>query len=149
MQIKSGGNLDVLGSGRIIVKPGGYLCVESGANINLQHYNSVIVLENGAFLGVNPELFSNAGCLDEISYSGNGSVATYLENVYIQNETIGTNRYISGRNIYVGNNVTTTKPVGNVITTNNANVIFDASGEVFFEPGFECESGSAFEVIKQ
>ena len=71
----------------------------------------------------------------------------YPEDVYIQNETISNDRYISGRNIYVGRAVTPTKPQGDVIINNNANVIFDATQGVIFDSGFECTLGSTFEVI--
>jgi hypothetical protein len=70
----------------------------------------------------------------------------YPENVYIQNITFSSDAYIKGKNIYIGNQVTTAKPQGNVLITNNANVIFEAEENVFFESGFECSYGSAFEV---
>ena len=70
------------------------------------------------------------------------------QDVYIQNETIS-NRYIRGRNIYVGRTVTTTKPQGNVVISNNANVVFDASQSIIFDAGFECPLGSSFKTVPQ
>jgi len=68
------------------------------------------------------------------------------QDVYIQNETITGNRYIVGKNIYVGRAVTTTKPQGDVLITNNAQVIFEAAENVIFDAGFECTPGATFEV---
>ena len=101
-----------------------------------------------AIYGVNPVYLSSAGCRSAIAYSGNGSIIDFSQDVYIQNETIMNNRYIGGRNIYVGRAVTTQKPQGDVIIKNNANVIFDAPN-VVFDAGFECASGATFEVIEQ
>ncbi len=71
------------------------------------------------------------------------------QNVFIQNETIATSRYITGKNIYIGRNVTSSKAQGDVIINNNATVIFDAAENVIFDAGFECAAGAAFEVKKQ
>jgi len=79
------------------------------------------------------------------SFLYNHLIVTNSQNVYIQNETISTNRYISGQNIYVGNNVTTSKPTGNVLITNGAAVIFNAPN-VYFSAGFENSLGSSYEV---
>ena len=72
----------------------------------------------------------------------------FNQDVYIQNETIRSNRYIGGKNIYVGSAVTSAKPQGDVLITNNARVIFEAAENVIFNAGFECALGSTFEVIK-
>ena len=143
--IKSDANLTLSAGGKIVVKTGGYLCVEQGADINLQDYNSVIVLEEGAVLGADPQLFPTASCASAISKKGNESIADYSQDVYIQNETISADRYIAGRNIFVGNNVTTNKPSGNVLINNGSNVIFDCKG-IVLDAGFECASGASFEV---
>ena len=145
LQIKAGAGAAVKGSGRIIIKSGGYLCVEQGADINLQDYNSVIALEEGAVLGADPQLFPNASCSSAVLKTGNGSIADYSQDVYIQNETISADRYIAGRNIFVGNNVTAGKPSGNVLINNGAGVIFDCR-EIVLDAGFECAAGASFEV---
>ena len=72
--------------------------------------------------------------------------AEYMQDVYIQNETISTDRHIRGKNIYVGRAVTNTKPQGDVTITNNARVIFDATGNVIFDGGLGCSSGGSFEI---
>lgn len=146
LQIKSGGNINIKGTGKIIVKSGGYICVESGANINLQDYTSLIVLEEGAYYGANPALFSSPSCSSSITKTGSGLIVDYSQDVYIQNETINSNRYIGGKNIYVGNHVTTSKSYGDVLISNGANVIFDCK-EITFDAGFECAIGSTYEVI--
>jgi len=84
----------------------------------------------------------------KVLFIGKRTVINGNTDVYIQNETITNNRYVGGRNIYVGRAVTTSKPQGNVTIVNNARVIFDAAENVHFEAGFECEAGSTFEVVK-
>lgn len=146
LQIKSGASLYLYGNGKIIIEQGGYLCIEQGANIHLADHRCVIFLEEGAILGANPSLFPNPSCLSNITFNGGGSIIDGSIDIYIQNETISRDRYFGGRNIYVGNNVTNTKPTGNVVIKNGADVIFDASGNVFLEAGFEVESGAYFEI---
>jgi pimeloyl-ACP methyl ester carboxylesterase len=69
-----------------------------------------------------------------------------LENdIYIQNLTISSDRYFRGRNIYIGNNVTTSVPQGNVLINNGAKVIFNGK-TVVFDKGFECINGSTYET---
>jgi len=145
LQLKSGSNLNILGGGKIVVKNGGYICVESGANINLQDYNSIIALEGGAIYGANPSLFTSPSCSSTITKTGSGSIVDYNQDVYIQNITLNTNRYIGGKNIYVGNHVTTSQTQGDVLINNGANVIFDCK-EITFDAGFECAAGSTYEV---
>ncbi len=145
LQIKAGANLNLIGNAKIVIKSGGHICVESGANINLQNYTSLIVLEDGAIYGANPDLFLSPSCSSTITNTGNGAIVDYSQDVYIQNETISTNRYIGGKNIFVGNHVTTTKPYGDVFIQNGADVIFDCK-EVTFDAGFECTSGNTYEV---
>ena len=149
LHIKSGANVQIKGSGKLLIEDGAYLCVEPGASIQLQDYNSVIAMMPNAVYETNPSLFGGASCQSSpIVFTGNGCIPDYSQDVYIQNENITTNRYIGGRNIYVGNAVTTSKPQGDVLLSGNAtSVIFDALQEVVFDAGFECASGSTFEVI--
>ena len=137
--VRIGANLNIQGSGKITIKSGGSMCVIPGANIHLQNYNSIIAMQPGA------NSSSGSSCQSPITFTGNGSIPNYNQDVYIQNETISTNRYIGGRNIYIGSNVTTSKPQGNVVLRNNANVVFDAQN-VVFDSGFECALGASFEV---
>jgi hypothetical protein len=67
------------------------------------------------------------------------------EDIYIQNLTISSDRYFRGKNIYVGNNVTSTLSQGNVIINNGAKVIFDGKS-VIFDKGFECKKGSIYQT---
>ena len=78
-----------------------------------------------------------------------GHLYPFDKDVYIQNETFTSTsrRYIRGRNIYVGYNVTNSKPQGDVIIGSNAHVVFDAAQNVVFDAGFECLSGGSFEVV--
>ncbi len=149
--VKAGATLNLIGSTKIIVKSGGYLCIESGANINLQDLQSFILLEQGAILGANPAIFPSSNCVSSIGKTGNGSiiygcVIDYENDVYIQNQTISSNKYIGGKNIFVGNHVTNTTPAGDVLINNGANVIFDGQ-TVTFDAGFECVGGSTYEVV--
>jgi hypothetical protein len=147
--VKPGANLIIQGSGKLTIKPGAYLCVETGANVQLQAYNSLIAMQAGAIYGANPQLFPGSSCRTSIPFTGSGNVINYNQDVYIQNEIISTNRYIGGRNIYIGRDVTFMKPEGDVIIRNNVSVILDASQNVILGAGFECTSGSTFEIIKQ
>jgi hypothetical protein len=73
----------------------------------------------------------------------------YIKNpdeIYIQNESIYTQKYIYGINFFAGSNVTDTKPVGPVVIKNGANVVFDADNEVTIEDDFEVEAGADFEI---
>lgn len=146
-QIKTGANLNLIGNARIVIKPGAYICIESGANINLQDYKSLIVLEEGAISGANPQLFTSPACsnIGNVSKTGNGAIIDFNKDVYIQNQNMSADRYIGGKNIFIGNNVTTSVPLGNVLISNGAHVIFDCK-EIFFDKGFECSAGSTFEV---
>lgn len=146
LQIKTGANINLIGSAKIVIKTGGYICVELGANINLQNYQSLIVLEEGAVIGANPLLFSYPNCASSITKTINslGSIADFNQDIYIQNTTISASHYYGGKNIYVGNHVTTSQ-TGDVIINNGANVIFDCK-EITFDAGFECAGGSTYEV---
>lgn len=144
--IKSGANLNIYGSGKIDIKPGAFICSEPGANINLQNYNSLIILEDGANYGANPVLFTSPSCAGSITKTGNGAIADFNQDVYIQDQTISTNRYIGGKNIYVGNHVTTSQTMGDVLINNSANVVFNCK-TITFDTGFECSGGSTYETI--
>lgn len=68
------------------------------------------------------------------------------DNIYIQNESIYSDKYIYGKYFYAGENVTTSKPQGRAIIKNGSNVVFDATNDVNLEGGFEVELGGEFEV---
>jgi hypothetical protein len=149
LQIKSGSTLTVKGKGSIEIENGGYICVASGANIVLQDYLSSINLKPGYIMGVNANVISSPSCISNpsnIVKSGNGSINIFSTDTYIQNETIILDKYVSGNNIYVGRNVTTSKPQGDVIITEGNEVIFNKEGNLELKGGFEVESGGSFEV---
>lgn len=148
--LKLSGNATLKNKTTISLLSDSYFCFLSGVNLNLEDYDTSLVLFEGYNIGVNPIYFPNASgnCLSPLSlliHSGNGLVKDYSVDVYIQNETISSNRYIGGRNIFVGNHVTTSKPYGDVFINNGANVIFDCKN-ITFDAGFECLSGSTYEV---
>ena len=142
------GSLLMSGNHAITVQGGGYLCIEIGTTVQLTDYNSVIKIGEGSFNGVNPALSISSSCISNPSAiipTGNGAIADFNQDVYIQNLTIGASRYIGGKNIYVGNHVTTAQTVGDVKISNGASVIFDCKN-ITFDTGFECVSGSSYEV---
>lgn len=146
IQIK--GSLAVTGNHNINVQSGGYICIENGTSIQLSDYNSLIKIKDGALIGVNPMLVIQSNCVSSptsIAISGAGSIIDYSQDVYIQNQTISSNKYIGGKNIFVGNHVTTSQTAGDVLINNGANVIFDCKN-ISFDPGFECSFGSTYEV---
>ena len=142
------GSLVMSGNHTITVQSGGYLCVETGTTVQLTDYNSVIKIGEGSLNGVNPALSISSSCISNPSAiipSGNGAIADFNQDVYIQNLTISASRYIGGKNIYVGNHVDTNHTYGDVQINNGANVIFDCKN-VTFDAGFECALGSTYEV---
>ena len=150
LKLESGSTTEISNNGCVEIQPGGYFCINSGTTIKLNDAHSVILLKPGYINGVNTSLLPSSTCVPSpTTYSviGNGGIKDYANDVYIQNETITANRYITGRNIYVGNNVTNTKPQGNVLITGGAKVIFDATERVRFDAGYKCDLGSSFEVI--
>jgi len=72
----------------------------------------------------------------------------YPQDIYIQNHTFTIDRLIIGRNISVGNNVTSTQTQGPVIINNGVNVIFRAGQDVLLDSGFEVELGGTLEIAK-
>lgn len=146
IQIK--GSLIMSGNHNITVQNGGYICIENGTSIQLTDVNSLIKISEGANNGINPNLSVQSNCVtlpSTIATSGNGSIVDFNQDVYIQNIVINTNRYIGGKNIYVGNHVTTSKTFGDVLINNSSNIIFDCK-EITFDAGFECAQGSTYEV---
>jgi hypothetical protein len=146
IQIK--GSLIVSGNHNITVQNGGFICIENGASIQLTDTNSLIKISEGANSGINPNLSVQSNCMTPptaVSTSGIGSIADFNQDVYIQNMIINSNRYIGGKNIYVGNHVNLNQTTGDVIIDNVASVVFDCKS-IVFEPGFECKQGSTYEV---
>lgn len=146
------GAVSLQNQGVINVESGGYACIRPNSTLNLYDSNSFINLRSGWNSGVNT-LFVNTisdcvASMSSLTINGQGVINDYNKDVYLQNETISANRYIAGKNIYVGNHVTTNKQQGNVIINNNANVVFDAAENVILDAGFETTTGSNFEIKK-
>ena len=144
--IQSGANLTIQGSGRLTIEEGAYLCVEDGANIRLQEFNSVIAMMPGAFYGAHLQIFPNAACLTFVEFTGAGAAADFSRDVFIQNTTITNSRFVGGRRIYAGRNVTTTIPQGDVNVTNNSKLILEALEYVILDAGFEVLPGADLEI---
>ncbi len=151
MQVKNGASINIVGSGYIDIEDGAYFCLENGVNISLQDILSSINLHSGYISGTNTSVIPNPGtCLlnpTSISVSGNGSIHDqYVNDLFIQNESISTDEYYVGLNIYAGSNVTASISPGPVRIMNGASVVFDAEEDVYIEGEFEVELGSTFEV---
>lgn len=68
------------------------------------------------------------------------------DHVYIQNETISSEKYIEGIRISAGEKVTTTQSEGPVLLQNGADVTLDATETVNLEGGFKVEKGGKLKV---
>lgn len=68
-----------------------------------------------------------------------------IEGTYIQNEVYKGNRTVTGKNIYIGSDVTRSKPEGPVVIE-SGNTTFDATNTVIIKNGFECKKGAILEI---
>ena len=148
--IKAGANIDILDNGNITIESGAYICIEQGANIILQDKASSIYLLPHYIVGENTNYINTSGaCIanpEQFSHSGNGEISTFFhQDVYVQNEIINSSQDITGRNIYIGESVTTAKTSGLVEINSNSDVTLVAN-EITFDKGFELKLGSSFEV---
>lgn len=62
--------------------------------------------------------------------------------IYIQNENYALVREMIGNNIYIGSEVTTTKPFGNVTIKSEAELNVDAKGKTILNKGTLIEKGA-------
>ena len=69
-----------------------------------------------------------------------------IESQYIQNVTVSQNTYYIKKPIYIGYDVTNTKPYGNVTISSGAKVFVSKGQGVTIKNGFECQSGAEFIV---
>lgn len=116
------------------------MCVMSALDNGNSYYNVQTNVSSYTFTNVPQPYLVTITKHDYIPYRKDP------DNIYIQDETITTDRYIYGVNFFAGENVTNQLPQGPVVINNNSNVVFDASGDVNLEGGFEVQSGSSFEV---
>ena len=75
----------------------------------------------------------------------------YDEDVYLQNITTSSistdmNRYYFGRNVLIGNDVTTQKSNGDVIFSNGTNIIVEATNSVLIKNNTTIPVGCTFEI---
>lgn len=70
----------------------------------------------------------------------------YESSLYIQNEEISANRSYNAKDVFIGRNVTTDKPEGNVIIEADAQVIINTQGTTIIKNGFKVENGATFEI---
>lgn len=72
----------------------------------------------------------------------------YFQNpdIYIQNESFYSQEYMYGNNVYIGSNVTPTKPQGPVIINNGSNVVLEVDNNTEIYGDFEVKLGGSFEI---
>ena len=63
-------------------------------------------------------------------------------NIYMQNENYALVREMIGNNIYIGSDVTTAKPFGNVTIKSEAELNIDAKGKTILNKGTLIEKGA-------
>lgn len=95
-------------------------------------------------LGYYPCAPENAVMAYTVLATSNGLSDIYTQDVYIQNETISSNKHTYGKDFYIGNNVSTSLPSGNVTINLGANVLTEGQ-TLTISSGFECINGSSFE----
>ncbi len=144
--IKSGAAVLVSGKGRIEIKPDGYLCIESGADINLYDTLSAINVYVGAFSGVNTQTArGTTSCIDleDVTFSGNGCLCLFDEDVTLQNETLNhKKKYYCADDMDIGYDVVSGATYGAVNIENNSEVEINADGDVYIKNSFTVEGGS-------
>ncbi len=139
--IQNGAEVLLKNNSRIIVEPGGYICIEDGAVINLEGTNSIIELQPGALLGVNPVLnISPTNCVSpgDIQIVGNGQIIYVCEdfaeythlnevNIVSSSNPFDNNTYKFKENLIIENNA--------VLTINNAELQFAKDKKIIIQPG--------------
>jgi hypothetical protein len=70
---------------------------------------------------------------------------TDMVGTYIQNQTFNGSNTITGKDIYIGKDVTKLKEEGPVIIESGSTT-FDATNSVTIKNGFECKKGAVLEI---
>ena len=122
--VQSGGklvvrnDLTVMGNHSIKIENGGYLCINSDASINLVNEFSSIIVSPNAILGCSS---CSEDCIltrSGLTNIGDGHFITYEGTDFVQDTTILSDYMATGNAVYVGYDVTTTKPFGKVVIEN-------------------------------
>lgn len=119
--VKSGGsvvvrnNLTVVGDHYVKVEDGGYLCIDNNASIDLVDDLSYFILSPNVIFGCPSCSDDCLTSMSDVTYSGDGHIATYENTNFIQNTTISNDNVVYGSDVYAGYDVTTTIPFGNVV----------------------------------
>ena len=149
----------------IIVQPNATLIIEDSLIVRGNHFIKVdanaclcinpsakIVLEDPlSFLDISPNVnfgdcyaINNYNCLDninDISYSGLGTIFNHISTIFIQNETISSQKLVTGMEVKVGRNVTSTKPEGSVIVTNGGSLHIRSDNGVTLDKDVNIQQG--------
>ena len=67
--------------------------------------------------------------------------------IYVQNENYALVRKLVGNNVYIGSDVTNTKPQGDVTVKSGAELSIDAKSKTIINNGFKVEQGAKI-IIK-
>ena len=150
--VKSGGcliidnNNTIFGAHSITIEDGGYLCVKSGATINLLSENSLIYVSTDAIMGCPA---CNDNCITSkagLSFYGEGHIIAYESSNYIQNANVSIDYRVLGTSVNAGYDVTTAIPYGNVVIEDGGKLNIDAD-EVILTKGVEVKLGGTL-IIK-
>ena len=76
-------------------------------------------------------------------------LSTYATDVFIQNDTITGEHYITGKDIWIGENVTDTEPQGPVVLLDGARLILDADNKVHVGNGLKISQQAIFIIKKK
>lgn len=133
-------DLSISGNHSIRINDGGFLCIDSDASISLlDRFSTIEVLPN-AILGCPA---CNDDCLltkAALTHSGDGSILFYEGTEYLQNVNISNDTIVNGYSVLAGYDVTTLKPVGNVIVNSGGKLKIKAINATL-EPGVEVKLG--------
>ncbi|MDD3323426.1 MAG: C25 family cysteine peptidase [Paludibacter sp.] len=118
---------------------GAKICVTSAADGGQSYYQ---VIEN-----VSSNTFTNVPTSYKVVITKTNYIPyIYESDCYIQNETFTGVTTINAKNIWVGENVTTSKPTGSVIIQTGANVTINSDDTTNLMNGFEVQLGGQLDV---
>lgn len=153
IEVKEGGKIIVAGditlSGnhKITINNGGCICIDENAVLTLSDSLSIIEIAPNAYIDC--ENTTNSHCVTsmwDVTTRGNGMIAAYNEDNYIQNETISTTKLVTGSSVLAGYDVTNTKPVGEVVVTSSGHLVIQAVDNVILTRDVEIQQGGVLEI---